>query len=111
MVSRAELPGIGQINGEDLVGPHAGGDKSAGQRFHDLSVFGIGDTAIAGGIKEGGFLGKAAAGFENKVVHKAALRIGVEAGAEHYGSDCRAYVDVVMLRSKADSSRDQSGSE
>jgi hypothetical protein len=88
MVGSAELPGVGEKDGDDFAGFEADGDESAGQRFNHLAVFSVGEATIAGSVDDGGLTGNVAAAFEDEVVDKAAARVGVELGAEHARGDC-----------------------
>src|ERR1700690_186577 len=83
MIEGAELPAVGQIDGDDFARLQASGDKGAGELLDQLCVVGVRDAALAGGVDEGGLVGETGAGFEDDVVDEAAVRVGVELGAEH----------------------------
>jgi hypothetical protein len=85
MIGDAKFPAVGQIDRDHFAGPEAGGHESAGGVFNKFSIVPVTDTAIAGGIDDGGLFGRAPAGCQNRIVEEATSGIGVKLGTQHFG--------------------------
>ncbi len=87
MVGGAEFPGVGEKDGDDFSEADAGSDQAAGDALDDLSVFGVSQTATAGGIHQCGFRWITAARLKHEIVEEYIVGIGVEMCAQHAGGD------------------------
>ena len=83
MVGSAKFPAVGKVDGDHFSGFSPAVHKSSGQGLDQFSVFGVRDAAVAGRIHDGSLVRCAAAGCQDGVMNKAALRVSLELGAQH----------------------------
>ena len=85
VIGDGEFPGIGEEDANDFARDESKGDQAASHGFDEGTVFGKGETAIAGGVEKRGLRGMFLAALEYDIVHEASGGIGVELGSKHRG--------------------------